>query len=194
VRYIGTSTTAAWQFVESLWVSKDLGLNRFVAETPPYNILDRRIERELIPMAQTFGVAVNVWAPIAGGLLTGLYSRGQQPPPGSRYADPRIGTAYAHRLNERVFDVVEALEPIAAARECSLAQVALAWVLQQKGVTTAVSGPEKVSDIEENLAAMDYTLSADELAAIDAAAPPGRVLSAFYEPDANQFRSHPYRV
>ena len=76
VRYIGTSTTAAWQFVEALWVSKELGLNRFIAETPPYNMLDRRIERELIPMAQTFGVAVNPWAPVASGILSGLYRRG----------------------------------------------------------------------------------------------------------------------
>ncbi|TVR64512.1 MAG: aldo/keto reductase, partial [Spirochaetaceae bacterium] len=74
VRYIGTSTYGAWQAVESLWVSEKLGLNRFVCEQPPYNILDRRIERELLPMAMTYGYATIPWSPLAGGLLTGKYT------------------------------------------------------------------------------------------------------------------------
>jgi aryl-alcohol dehydrogenase-like predicted oxidoreductase len=194
VRYIGASTTAAWQFVEALWVSKELHLNRFVAETPPYNILDRRIERELLPMAETFGIAVNVWAPIAGGLLSGLYRRDEPVPADSRYADPRIATAYSHRLNAGVFDVLDAIEPVAEARECSLAQLALAWVMQQTSVTTAVSGPEKLSDLVENIRAAELSLNVDELKRIDEAAPPGGMISAFYEPDANQFRAHAHRV
>jgi aryl-alcohol dehydrogenase-like predicted oxidoreductase len=194
VRYIGASTTAAWQFVEALWVSKELGLNRFIAETPPYNIVDRRIERELLPMAETFGVAVNVWAPIAGGLLSGLYRRGEPVPAASRYADPRIATAYSHRLSAGVFDVIDVLTPIAAGHGCSLAQLALAWVLQQRAITTAVTGPEKLSDLVENVAATEIALTAGEVEAIDRVAPQGGVLSAFYEPDANQFRMHPHRV
>ena len=75
VRYIGTSTFAAWQVVESLWISKELGLNRFICEQPPYHILDRRIERELIPMAQTFGMAVIPWSPLAGGMLNCVGSK-----------------------------------------------------------------------------------------------------------------------
>src|SRR5215210_151189 len=78
VRYIGTSTYGAWQVVESLWVSKELGLNRFVCEQPPYHLLDRRIERELVPMAQTYGIGIIPWSPLAGGFLTGKYQRGQQ--------------------------------------------------------------------------------------------------------------------
>src|SRR5258708_32948121 len=89
VRYIGTSTYGAWQGVEALWASKELGLNRFVTEQPPYNILDRRIERELVPMALTFGIGLVPWSPIAGGRLSGKYRRGQPVPEGSRFADPR---------------------------------------------------------------------------------------------------------
>ena len=89
VRYIGTSTFAAWQLVESLWVSKELGLNRFVCEQPPYNLLDRRIERELLPMAQTYGLAIIPWSPLAGGLLTGKYNRSDPTPANARYSQAR---------------------------------------------------------------------------------------------------------
>ena len=194
VRYIGTSTTAAWQFVESLWVAKELGLNRFVAETPPYSIIDRRVEKELIPMAQTFGVAVNPWASMGGSLLTGLYSRGEAPPEGSRYADERIASAYSQRLNEGVHDVTDALEPLARDKGCSLARLALAWVLRQPGVTSPIMGPERLSDLEDGLGVLEVTFSDDDYATIDAVAPPTLMVSPFYEPDADQFRAHRHRT
>ena len=86
VRYIGTSTFAAYQIVESLWASEKLGLNRFVCEQPPYNLLDRRIERELLPVCQTYGIGVIPWSPLGGGMLTGKYKRDEKAPEGSRYA------------------------------------------------------------------------------------------------------------
>ena len=86
VRYVGTSTFAAWQVVESLWASKELGLNRVVCEQPPYNLLDRRIERELLPMCRTYGLATIPWAPLAGGILTGKYRVGAARPESARYA------------------------------------------------------------------------------------------------------------
>src|SRR5438477_5577333 len=95
VRYIGTSTFAAWQIVEALWVAKELGLNRFVCDQPPYNLLDRRVERELLPMAQTFGIGIIPWSPLGGGLLTGKYDRDQPPPEDSRFA------AYAQNARQR---------------------------------------------------------------------------------------------
>jgi aryl-alcohol dehydrogenase-like predicted oxidoreductase len=194
VRYIGTSTTAAWQFVESLWVSKELGLNRFIAETPPYNIADRRIEKELIPMAQTFGVAVNPWAPVAGGLLTGIYQRNQPAAEGTRYADPRIATVYARRMSPGLFDLLDVLNPMAQEKGVTMAQLALGWVLRQPGVTSPVIGPEKLSDFTDALGALDVEITGEDRAKIDAAAPPTGMLSPFYEPDANQFRAHPHRV
>src|ERR687898_10155 len=83
LRYVGTSTFAAWQLVEALWAARELGLNRFVTEQPPYHLLDRRIERELVPFAQTYGMALIPWSPLAGGFLTGKYVREEVSPEGS---------------------------------------------------------------------------------------------------------------
>jgi aryl-alcohol dehydrogenase-like predicted oxidoreductase len=198
VRYIGTSSTAAWQFVESLWVSKELGLNRFIAETPPYNMLDRRIERELVPMAQTFGVAVNPWAPIASGILTGLYKRGAQAPEGSRLAAANLSAMTAKRLTPAAYDMVDAIEPLAKAHGVSLGAFALAWVMSQPGITSPITGPEKLSDIQDSLTAIDVAITDEDRAIIDAVNPPGLMASQFYDPvmqpGENQFRRHPHRV
>ena len=100
VRYIGTTTFASWQIVEALWASDRLHLNRFVSEQPPYNLLDRRIERELLPAAQTFGLGVIPWSPIGGGLLTGKYKRDQTPPADARFhPDNRPGPASGRPRN-----------------------------------------------------------------------------------------------
>jgi aryl-alcohol dehydrogenase-like predicted oxidoreductase len=139
-------------------------------------------------------VAINSWAPVAGGLLTGLYKRGVPPPPGSRYADPRIAVPYARRLNPHVFDVLDVLEPIAEGKSCSVAQLALAWVIRQPGVTSAVTGPETPSDIADSLGALELQFAAADFAAIDEVAPPTQMLSPFYVSDLNQFRPHPNRL
>jgi aryl-alcohol dehydrogenase-like predicted oxidoreductase len=107
VRYIGSTTFAGWQVVEALWASKELGLNRFISEQPPYNLLDRRIERELLPVAQTYGLAIIPWSPLGGGLLTGKYKRGEARPEGSRYAD--ASPMLARRFTEAAFNVIEPL-------------------------------------------------------------------------------------
>ena len=114
VRYVGTSTYAAWQLVEALWAAKELGLNRFVSEQPPYHLLDRRIERELVPFAQTYGVALIPWSPLAGGFLTGKYSRDEsQSPQDSRYGiqPRRMGR---NHFTEESFDILETVQAIAA--------------------------------------------------------------------------------
>jgi len=108
VRYIGTSTYASWQLVESLWAAKELGLNRFICEQPPYNLVDRRIERELIPMAQTYGFGIIPWSPIAGGLLSGKYRRDNPAPEGARYSDVKDAPWMARRKTEGLYDVIEA--------------------------------------------------------------------------------------
>ena len=106
VRYIGTSTYAAWQVVESLWASEKHHLNRFVCEQPPYHILDRRIERELIPMAQTYGIGIIPWSPLAGGMLTGKYRRGEPMPDDSRWASYQSNPIMRRRWTESVYDAV----------------------------------------------------------------------------------------
>ncbi|MBN9492793.1 aldo/keto reductase [bacterium] len=191
VRYLGSSTYGAWQLVESLWVSKELGLNRFVCEQPPYNLLDRRIERELIPMAQTYGFGIIPWSPIAGGLLSGKYRRGEPPPEDSRYAAVSRNPVYQRRWVEGVFDIIEALDPIAQEKNCTLAQLAVAWVAQQPGVTSAIIGPRTMDQLEDNLGAADVVLTDEDRKRIDEVLPPGRMVSPFYEAE---FGPHPHRV
>jgi aryl-alcohol dehydrogenase-like predicted oxidoreductase len=190
VRYIGTSNFRAWQIVESLWAAKEFGLNRFVSDQPPYNILDRRIELELVPMAQTFGVGVIPWSPIAGGLLSGKYRRDQPIPEGSRYAD-RSNPNYRARLVDRVYDVVETLDGIAQSKDCTMVQLALAWVMHQPGVTAPIIGPRSMPQLEEYLGAPAVTLDAADYARIDAAVPPGEMVSAFLQAEVGP---HPNRV
>jgi len=191
VRYIGSSTFAAWQLVESLWVSKDRGLNRFVSEQPPYNLLDRRIERELLPMAQTYGFAVIPWSPLAGGLLTGKYRRGEEPPSDSRYFGYADNPLLRRRMSERIYDVVEGLEPIAAEKGVALSQLALAWCLQRPGITCPIIGPRTMEQLEDNLGALDVSFTEDELKRIDRVARRGEAVAPFYEA---AFGPHPHRI
>ena len=181
VRYLGSSTFAAWQVVESLWVAKELGLNRFVSEQPPYHILDRRIERELVPMALTYGIGLIPWSPLAGGLLTGKYTRGLPAPVGARYARPEDEPRQSRRLNDSVYDVNEGLLPLAEAKGCTLSQLALAWCAQQPGITSPILGPRTMEQLEDNLGALQVTVTAEDRQRVDELVPPGRMVSPFYE-------------
>jgi aryl-alcohol dehydrogenase-like predicted oxidoreductase len=179
VRYVGSTTFAGWQVVEALWASKELHLNRFVSEQPPYNLLDRRIERELLPVAQTFGLAVIPWSPLAGGLLTGKYLRDQPPPDGTRYAN--AGPVQAKRFTRQAFDVIEPLQAFAAERSVPLSQLALAWVVQQRGVTSPIVGPRTLEQLEDALSALEVALTPEDLQRIDTIIPPGTHVAPFYE-------------
>ena len=190
VRYIGTSTYAAWQLVESLWVAKELALNRFVSEQPPYNLLDRRIERELLPMAATYGFATLPWSPLAGGLLSGKYRRGVPPPADSRFGDIETNPDRRRHLNERSMDAVERLLPLAEAKGCSLGQLALAWCMAQPGVTSPIIGPRTLEQLEDHLGALEVALSEEDREQIDVIAPPGEMIAPFYEGD---WGPHPHR-
>lgn len=193
VNTIGCSTFAGWQLVESLWVSEKLGLNRFVTEQPPYHLLDRRIERELIPACQTFGLGIIPWSPLAGGFLTGKYQRpdtdgaGQE---GGRFSDGQHGRADMLQ-NHAAFDAVDALLELAKDKGCTLSQFALAWCRDQPGVTSPIVGPRTMEQFEDNLKAMDITLTDDDHAAVDKIVPPGSNVLDFY--NAN-FGPHPHRV
>ena len=180
IRYIGTSTFAAWQVVESLWASKELGLNRIVCEQPPYNLLDRRIERELLPMCRTYGIATIPWAPLAGGLLTGKYRPGQARPEGGRYT---TRTAPLGRDNEPALERIAAYADWCAVRGVDPAGVALAWVLAQPGVTSPIIGPKNLAQYEAYLKALEITLTDDDFAALDALFPPGTHVSEYYKAD-----------
>ena len=189
VRYLGTSTYAAWQVVESLWVSKELGLNRFVCEQPPYHLLDRRIERELIPMAQTYGMAIIPWSPLAGGLLTSKYKRGDMSAEG-RWQGGQQGPA-GREISDATFDVKEKLAELAAAKGCTESQLALAWCMHQPGVTSPIIGPRTMQQLEDNLGALEIDVTDDDRAALDEVATPGQMTVRYYQ--AN-FGPHPHRV
>ena len=190
VRYIGTSTFASWEILESLWVSKEFNLNRVTCEQPPYNLLDRRAERELLPMCQTFGIGVIPWGPLGGGLLTGRYQRGQPLPADGRYhVDPRPNQR--RRLTEGVYDVVEGLTPIAQEKGCTLAQLALAWCEQQPGVTSPIIGPRTMDQLEDNLGAAHVVITDEDRERIDAIIAPGRTVTPYYEAD---WRPHEHRI
>ena len=190
VRYIGSSTFAAWQLVESLWVAKEYGLERFVCEQPPYNLLDRRIDRELLPMAQAYGFGIIPWSPLAGGLLTGKYRRNAPPPEDSRYANLDANPLYRRRMNDAIWDVVEPLESLAREKGTTISRLALAWCIHQPGVTSPIIGPRTMEQLEDNLGALEVTITDEDRKAIDRIIPPGTHVAPYYEADwrAGAFR------
>jgi aryl-alcohol dehydrogenase-like predicted oxidoreductase len=181
VRYLGTTTFPAWRIMESLWLSDRLGLNRFVTEQPPYHLLDRRIERELVPLAQAYGMALIPWSPLASGFLTGKYGRSDIPAdwrlrPGTHRGDQMIGNAKAQA-------VIDVLQKIALSRGASCAQVALAWNLNQPGITAPIIGPRTMDQLEDNLGALNVTLTSDDRQMLDAVSPPGDKIVPYLEAD-----------
>ncbi len=190
VRYIGTSTFAGWQMVESLWAAEKLGTNRFVCEQPPYNILDRRVERELIPVALTYGYGVIPWSPLGMGFLTGKYHRNSPPPENSRYRMVKDNPRLSQRWTEAAFDVTEGLEPLVKEKGCTMSQLALAWVGSRRGVTSPIIGPRTKEQLEDNLGSLSVKISGDDEKKIDELVPPGHSVSPFYDAD---FGPHSYR-
>ncbi len=190
VRYVGTSNFAAWQLVESFGVSERAGLSRVICDQPPYNLLDRRVERELLPMAQTYGMAIIPWSPLGGGLLTGKYRRGDPMPVDGRFTLSE-SPMHRRRMTERLWDVLDGLEPMATAKGVTMSQLALAWVQQQPGVTSPIIGPRTMEQFEDNMGALDVEFTPEDLQRIDAVSIPGEHVSSFYEAD---WGPHQYRL
>jgi aryl-alcohol dehydrogenase-like predicted oxidoreductase len=183
VRYVGTSTFPAWQVMESLWMAKELGLNRFVTEQPPYHLLDRSIERELIPLAQTYGLAILPWSPLARGFLSGRYRRGQEVPGDSRVARDMQG-AMAERtkkhFSELAFQVLDQIQELAAAKGCTPSQLALAWCMRQPGVTSPIVGPRTLEHLQDNLGAVAVEITAEDRSRLDAVSEPEQAIVPYY--------------
>ena len=190
IRYIGTSNYAAWQIMESLWVSKEYGLNRFISEQPPYHLLDRRIERELVPMAQTYGIALMPWSPLAGGFLTGKYQKGQIRPEGSRYGSENLVDWVQQHFNDRSFSALEFVETLAQEKNCTVGQLALAWCAHQPGITSPIIGPRTREQLEENLKAAEFPITGEDCQKIDLAIPPRQAIVPYFEGD---YGPHQYR-
>jgi len=170
VRYIGISTFAAWQTVEALWVSDRRGLARVVSEQPPYNILHREIERDVLPVCEKYGLAVLPWSPLSGGILSGKYRKGQPVPDDSRLG--RMGRRLQSERAQRQLDTVEQLIPLAADIGITMTQLALAWLLAQPVVTSPIIGPRTLEQLEDNIGAIEVNLPAEALAKVDELVPP----------------------
>ncbi|MEN3608731.1 aldo/keto reductase [Plantactinospora sp. ZYX-F-223] len=187
VRYLGTSTFEPSAIVEGQWIAQRRGRERVVSEQPPYSILARGIEREVLPVAQRYGLAVIPWSPLAGGWLAGRYHRGLTEPI-SRRAE-RFPARFDPRLpaNARKLDAVEALGTLAAEAGLSLIHLAIAFVLEHPAVSSAIIGPRTLEHLESQLGAAKVTLSRDVLDRIDEIVPPGTTLNpadAGYQPPA----------
>lgn len=178
VRYIGSSTAPAWKVMEAVLVSEQKDFARFVSEQPPYNLLDRRIENELVPMCQEYGLGILAWAPLAMGMLAGRYADAQTWPADSR-AQLR-GGIYAERVTPRA--IAAGNEFTALARQAGLdpAQAALGWVKAQAGITAPLIGVRTVAQLEHLLPVMELQLPADFLRACDAIVAPGSAVANFH--------------
>ncbi|NOU98276.1 aldo/keto reductase [Paenibacillus sp. LMG 31456] len=166
VRYIGCSNFAAWQIAKAHGVSALNHLHRFESVQPEYSIISRGIEDELLPFVESEGVGVIVYSPLGRGLLTGKYRQGEASPEGSRGA---AGEKRLHSLLgvDRNFDIVESIKPLAAQRGWTLAQFALAWVLSNKNITSAILGASRPEQIKDALLHLGENLTAEELAEVD---------------------------
>ncbi|MEJ2638118.1 MAG: aldo/keto reductase [Desulfosarcinaceae bacterium] len=164
VRYIGASNLAAWQLMKALGISDRLQLSRFQSLQAYYTLAGRDLERELVPLIQDQGLALMVWSPLAGGLLSGKFSREGEGPEGSR----RAAFDFPPVNKERAFNVVDAMRPIAKERGVSVASIALAWLLHQNWVTSVLIGAKNLEQLEDNLNAVNIELSSSELRQLDA--------------------------
>jgi aryl-alcohol dehydrogenase-like predicted oxidoreductase len=176
IRYFGSSTYPPSEIVEAQWVAERRNLGRFMSEQPPYSILVRGVEAEVLPVCSRYGMAVIPWSPLAGGWLSGTYRRGSETT--SRRAS-RIPARYDLSLpgNQAKLDAIERLAPLAESAGLSLIQLALAFVLRHPAVTAPIIGPRTMEQLESQLGAQDVPLGSDVLDAIDAIVPPGTNLN-----------------
>ncbi len=189
VRYIGCSNFAAWQIVNANWVARSERLTRFVSAQNAYNLLDRQIEKELVPACLELGVGILPYFPLASGFLTGKYRRGQAKPAGARLANERPTTEYLTGVPDAVvrqvnaellrwvtpesiftaqnYELLAKLEAFASSRGHAVLDLAVAWLVGQPGVSSVLVGASRVEQIEQNVQAADWRLTLEELAEVN---------------------------
>jgi aryl-alcohol dehydrogenase-like predicted oxidoreductase len=174
VRYIGSSTFPAHEIVQAQWVAERRGRERFVCEQPPYSMLIRRIEADVLPVCQRYGMGVIPWSPLAGGWLSGRYGKGGDSPAASRRAQ-MIPSRYDMSIpgNQRKLEAAQALGDIAEDAGMTLIEMALAFVINHPAVTAAIIGPRTIEQLESQIPALERTLTAEVLDRIDEIVPPG---------------------
>ncbi|MBZ0286156.1 MAG: aldo/keto reductase [Anaerolineae bacterium] len=182
VRYIGSSTFPAWMVMEGLAVSEKHNLVRFVSEQPPYNLLDRRIENELVPLCQKYGIALLPWSPLAGGILAGRYNAngaaGGHFPEGSRAV--RMGAVFQDRVTERGLDAAQQFSALARERGMTASQFGLLWCKDQPGITAPIIGPRTMEHLEDALGIADKKLADSDRTLLDELVHPGTAVADFH--------------
>jgi aryl-alcohol dehydrogenase-like predicted oxidoreductase len=163
VTTIGCSNLAAWQIMKALGISDKRGFARFETVQAYYSIAGRDLEREIVPLIEDQGLGVMVWSPLAGGFLSGKFTREKRGDNDSR----RTTFDFPPVDKERAYAIIDVIAPIAKAHGATVARVALAWLLQRKGVMSVIIGAKTIQQLDDNLAAPDLTLSAEEIAALD---------------------------
>lgn len=186
VRYIGASNFSGWHLMKTLGVAEKLALPRLVSQQINYSLQAREAEYELIPISIDQGLGVLVWSPLAGGLLSGKYRRGQTPPDGSRlltdWNEPPV------RDEQGLYDVIDVLVGVAERRSVAPAQVALAYTLSKPGITSLVIGARTTQQLQNNLSAADLKLEPDELAQLDDASRPPLIYPYWHQAATAQDR------
>ena len=173
VRVLGSSTYPAEQIVEAQWAAERRSLERFSCEQPPYSIFARGIEEAVLPTCQRYGMGVIPWSPLAGGWLTGKYRKGDPAPTTGRAARVPDRCDFSRPENQRKLDLVEELLKLASEAGTSLTHLAMAFVLEHPGVTSAIIGPRTMEQLTDALEGADIRLTTDVLDAIDKLVPPG---------------------
>ena len=178
IRYIGSSTHPAWAVMEAIMVSESMNFVRLSTEQPPYNLLDRRIENELIPLAQKYGIGLITWGPLAMGILAGRYTDLSKYPKTSRAA--RRGGFYAKRISRRGIEIGQKFNKISENIGIPAAQLALLWCKDQPGITAPLIGVRTKTHLEVLLPVLDMTLDNDTRKACDELVPPGSFVADFH--------------
>jgi len=178
VRYIGSSTFPAWMLMEALAISERHNLARFISEQPPYNLLDRRIENELVPLALRYEIGLLPWSPLAMGMLSGRYQSWQDFPQESRAG--RIGSFVVERITEAAISKSQEIQAIAQRRGVDPTQLALLWVKDQPGVTAPIIGPRNEAHLEAALTVVEMSLDAETATELDQVVPPGSAVADFH--------------
>ncbi|HKT81483.1 MAG TPA: aldo/keto reductase, partial [Vicinamibacterales bacterium] len=161
-RYIGCSNLAAWQLMKALAISREQHLERFRCTQSYYSLAGRELEREMIPLLQDQMLGLLVWSPLAGGFLSGKFTRS-----GGDTAARRANFDFPPVNRDKAFDILDVLTNVATKHEATVPRVALAWVLANKAVTSVIIGARKLAQLDDNLKSVDLTLTADDLAALD---------------------------
>lgn len=177
IRYVACSTHPTWRTVEALWMADRYGYPKFICEQPPYNLLDRRIENEIIPMCQAYDMGILSWSPLAHGVLADRYTDAAHLPEGSRGTRR---TVFTERITQEGIDVGDKFAQLAQQKGCTTAQLAIAWVLHQPTISATILGPRTLEQFQSLTPALDIELDSEDLKFCDELVAPGHFVANYF--------------